>query len=67
MERIGREEFQAALGNVRAELYQANDELRRSQISREVYLQRIGTLRTAARRFHNEFQQAHRIMYAPTK
>jgi hypothetical protein len=65
--RISRDEFQAAVGNVRAEMYTIQDEFRRDRISRDVYLQRLSTLRQAGQRFHNEFRQAHRIMAAPAK
>jgi len=65
--RISRDEFQAAVGNVRAEMYTIQDEFRRDRISRDVYLQRLSTLRQAGQRFHNEFRQAHMIMAAPMK
>ena len=65
--RISRDEFQAAVGNVRAEMYTVQDEFRRDRISRDVYLQQLSTLRQAGQRFHNEFRQAHRIMAAPMK
>ena len=65
--RISRDEFQAAVGNVRAEMYTVQDEFRRDRISRDVYLQRLSTLRQAGQRFHNEFRRAHRIMAAPMR
>ena len=65
--RISRDEFQAAVGNVRAEMYTVQDEFRRDRISRDVYLQRLSTLRQAGQRFRNEFRQAHRIMAAPVR
>lgn len=64
---LGREEYQSAVGNVLAELHTVNDEFRRSQISRDAYLQRVGMLRQVGQRFQQEFRQAHRIMAAPTR
>ena len=64
---LGREEFQSAIGNVRAELYIVHDDFRHDRISRDAYLQRVGTLRQVGQRFQQEFKQAHRIMAAPTK
>jgi hypothetical protein len=65
--RITRDEFQDAVGNLRAEMYTIQDEFWRDRISRDVYLQRLSTLRQAGRRFHNEFRQAHRIMAVPMR
>ena len=66
-DRICREELQSAVGSLRAELYVADDEFRHNRISRDVYLQRVSTLRQARQRFQMEFQQGHRIMAAPTR
>jgi hypothetical protein len=63
--RIGQEEFQSALGNVRAELYLVHDEFLHDRISRNAYVQRVRTLRQAGQRFHQEFK--HSIMAAPLK
>lgn len=63
--RLGKEEFQSAVGNVRAELYMVLDEFRHDRISRDAYLQRVVTLRQAGQRFHQEFR--HSIMAAPLK
>jgi len=65
--RITRDEFQAAVGSVRAEFYAINDEFRRDRISRDVYLQRLSTLRKAGQRFHNEFRRVHIVMATPTR
>jgi len=66
-DRICKEEFQSAVGNVLAELDVSRDEFKQGRISRDSYLQRVNTLRQAGQRFHLEFRQAHRIMAAPTK
>jgi hypothetical protein len=66
-ERIGREEFQAAVGNVLAEVHTIRDEFRHGRISRDVFVQRVSTLRQVGQRFHQEFRQAHNIMAAPIK
>lgn len=65
--RLEREEFQAAVGNVLVELDTSRDEFRHGRISRDVYVQRVSTLRQLGQRFKQEFQQAHRIMAAPIK
>jgi hypothetical protein len=67
MERICREEFQAAVGNVRAELYNTQDEFRHGRMSRESFVQRVAKLRQVGQRFQMEFKQGHRIMAAPTR
>jgi len=67
MERISREEFQTALGNIRAELYNTQDEFRHGRMSRESFVQRVATLRQVGQRFQMEFRQGHRIMAAPTR
>lgn len=66
-DRICKEEYQSAVGNVLAEFDAIRDEFRRSQISRDAYLQRVRTLRQTGRRFYFEFKYAHRIMAAPLK
>jgi hypothetical protein len=66
-DRIHKDELQSAIGNVLAEFDQVRDEFRRSQISRDAYLQQVRTLRLAGQRFQKEFKMAHRIMAAPTK
>ena len=66
-DRVCKEEFQSAVGNVLAELDTSRDDFKHGRISRESYLQRVVTLRQTGRRFHNEFVTAHRIMVAPTK
>ena len=66
-DRIHKDEYQSALGNVLADLYTIKDEFRRSQVSREVYLQRVRALRLAGQRFNREFKRAHVIMAAPTR
>jgi hypothetical protein len=62
---LGKEEFQAAVGNVLAEIYTVRDEFRHDRISREAYIQRVRTLREVGQRFHKEFR--HSIMAAPLK
>ena len=62
---LGKEEFQAAVGNVLAELDTIRDEFRHDRISRDAYLQRVRTLRQVGQRFHQEFK--HSIMAAPLK
>jgi hypothetical protein len=66
-DRICREEFQSAVGNVMAELYNTHDEFRHDRISRDAYVQRVATLRQVGQRFQTEFRQGHRIMAAPTR
>jgi hypothetical protein len=66
-DRVGKDEFQTAVGNVLAEFDTIRDEFRRSQISRDAYLHRVNTLRQAGQRFQVEFRQAHRIMAVPLK
>ena len=66
-DRVGKDDFQTAVGNVLAEFDTIRDEFRRSQISRDAYLQRVGTLRQTGRRFQMEFKQAHVVMAAPLK
>ena len=62
---LGKEEFQAAVGNVLAELDTIRDEFRHDRISRDAYIQRVKTLRQAGQRFHREFK--HTIMAAPLR
>ena len=66
-DRLHKDEFQTAVGNVLAEFDTIRDEFRRSQISRDAYLQRVTALRQAGRRFQMEFKQAHVVMAAPLK
>jgi beta-xylosidase len=66
-DRVCKDEFQTAVGNVLAEFDTIRDEFRRSQISRDAYLHRVNTLRQAGQRFNREFKRAHVIMAAPTR
>jgi hypothetical protein len=66
-DRVHKEEFQTAVGNVLAEFDTIRDEFRHDRISRDAFVQRVATLRRVGQRFQNEFRQAHRIMAAPTK
>jgi hypothetical protein len=66
-DRVHKDEFQTAVGNVLAEFDTIRDEFRHSRISRDAYIQRVATLRQVGQRFQREFRQAHRIMAAPTK
>ena len=66
-DRLHKDEFQAAVGNVLAELDTIRDEFRHSRISRDAYIQRVATLRRAGQRFQLEFRQAHKIMAVPTR
>ncbi len=63
--RIGQEEFQSALGNVRAELYIVHDEFRHDRISRDAYVKRVRALRQLGQRFQQEFR--HNIMAVSTR
>ena len=66
-DRIRREEFQSAVGNVLAEVHNTQDEFRHGRMSRESFVQRVATLRQVGQRFQMEFRQGHRIMAAPTR
>ena len=66
-ERIGAEDFQTAVGNLRAELYLAHDEFRHDRMSRDAYIQRVRTLGSLRQRFHRQFKQQHVIMAAPLR
>ena len=49
-DRVCKDEFQTAVGNLLAEFDTIRDEFRRSQISRDAYLHRVNTLRQAGQR-----------------
>ena len=64
-DRLRKEEFQSAVGNVLAELDTIRDEFRHDRISRDEFVQRVKTLRRMGQRFHQEFQ--HSVMAAPLR
>ena len=65
-DRIHKDEYQSAIGNVLAEKHIVDEKFRLAQIDRQTYLQRLTALRMAARRFQGEYRRAWNIMAAPT-